>query len=79
MAVEQAAARLDAKLRGRPWYTAVGVARTLSGHHLIVYVKTVRHPELAQLSGGWEGYPVIIRPMGSVRAVGRGAAAHGHT
>jgi hypothetical protein len=48
---------------------STGVGETTEGQTLFVYVKSSKHPELGTLKGGWMGYKVLIRAVGSVRAV----------
>jgi hypothetical protein len=69
MTAEEAAKRLDEVLRAHPWYLSVGVGAAPEGEAIFVYVKSVRHSELKSLSAGWMGYPVLIRAVGSIRAV----------
>jgi hypothetical protein len=69
MTAEQAAKSLDETFRKHPWYISVGVGATPDGEAIFVYVKSPRHRELTSLSAGWMGYPVLIRPVGSIRAV----------
>jgi hypothetical protein len=69
MSPEIAAHSLDEKLRPYPWYLSVGVGDTERGIALFVYVKSARHRELQVLSRGWMGYPVHIRPVGSIKPV----------
>jgi hypothetical protein len=64
---EDAASALDERLRPYPWYLSIGVGNTERGVALFVYVKTARRKELQFLSRGWMGYPVLIRPVGSIR------------
>lgn len=68
MGLQQAAIRLDATLRKFPWYLSVGIGRAEDEDVLYVYVKSLRHAELTQLSKGWEGHRVLVRPTGAVRA-----------
>jgi hypothetical protein len=69
MRAEDAAHELDQKLRVFPWYISIGVGRTANGPALFLYVKSARHRELQGLKDGWRGFPVLIRPVGSVRPV----------
>jgi hypothetical protein len=64
---EEAARALDEKLRPFPWYISIGIGNTERGVALFVYVKTAHRKELQFLSHGWMGYPVLIRPVGSIR------------
>ena len=70
MTAEQAAKRLDERLRQYPWYMSIGVGDTADGEALFVYVKSIRHPELKALRDGWMGYRVEVRAVGSIRASG---------
>jgi hypothetical protein len=69
MTAEQAAAQLDQQLRGYPWYVSVGIGETVDGQTIFVYVRSSRHPELGALKDGWMGYKVMVRAVGSVRAI----------
>jgi hypothetical protein len=64
---ENAARALDEKLRPYPWYLSIGIGNTERGVALFVYVKTVHRRELQFLSRGWMGYPVFVRPVGSIK------------
>lgn len=64
---EQAAARLDQKLRMKPWYISVGVGETDEGAAIFLYVKSARHREIADLGKRWLGHRLIIKPIGSIR------------
>jgi hypothetical protein len=68
MTAEQAAQRLDDRLRGRHWYVSVGIGTTSAGEAIFVYVKSLRHRELTDLREGWMGYPVLVRAVGSIKA-----------
>jgi hypothetical protein len=69
MTAKQAAGQLDQHLRRYPWYMSTGIGETTDGQMLFVYVKSSRHPELGMIKDGWMGYKVMIRAVGSVRAV----------
>jgi hypothetical protein len=69
MTPENAACELDHQLRRYPWYLSIGIGDSGSGVALFVYVKSVHHKELQSLSHGWMGYPVIVRPVGSIKPV----------
>jgi hypothetical protein len=69
MTPEKAAASLDRHLRRFPWYLSTGVGGPKDGEALFVYVKSSKHPELEAISDRWLGYRVIIRPVGSIRAI----------
>jgi hypothetical protein len=69
MTAEKAAGQLDKHLRRYPWYMSTGIGETTEGLTLFVYVRSSRHPELGMLKEGWMGYKVMIRAVGSVRAV----------
>jgi hypothetical protein len=71
MSAQQAAKRLDQRLRSYPWYMSVGVGATSGGEAIFVYVKSLRHRELTSLDEGWMGYPVFVRAVGAVKAGGR--------
>jgi hypothetical protein len=71
MSPEEAARKLDEKYRRYPWFISVGVGETPNGPALFVYVKTAKHPELKAISGGWMGFRVLIRAIGSIRPVSR--------
>jgi hypothetical protein len=75
MRPEDAARELDQKLRRYPWYLSVGVGDTERGVALFVYVKSARHHELEFLSHGWMGYPILVRPVGSIKPVARQGVA----
>jgi hypothetical protein len=72
MSIEQAAARLQERLSGVPWFTAVGTGEHEGAPRIYLYVKSLKHAELNALRDGWEGYPVEIRKMGTIRT----AATH---
>ena len=68
--VEGTALALDARLRDRPWYSSVGVGETDRGLTIFVYVRSARHRELTTLTrDGADGFPVIVRATGSIRAL----------
>jgi hypothetical protein len=69
MTADQAANQLDQRLRGHPWYMSVGIGETAEGPTIFVYVRSSRHPELGALRDGWMGYKVLVRAVGSVRAI----------
>ena len=46
MTIDEAARTLDERLRGFPWYTAVGVGAHNGAPALFLYVKSVRRAEL---------------------------------
>jgi hypothetical protein len=69
MRPEDAARALDQELRRHPWYISTGVGEIERGPALFVYVKSARHKELQNLSGGWMGFQVLIRPVGLIRPV----------
>ena len=67
MTVEQATTSLDATLRPYPWYLSSGVGQTEKGPSIFVYVKSARAHGVSSIAKMWEGYPVIVRPVGVVR------------
>jgi hypothetical protein len=69
MALEDAAKSLADRLREAPWLTAVGVGQEAGAPCIVVYVKTLQETKLDFLKGGWEGYPVLVRKMGTPRLV----------
>jgi hypothetical protein len=71
MTLQDAASQLDTQLRKYSWYLSVGIGTTQSGDTIFVYVKSLKHRELGNLAAGWQGYPVSIRQIGSIRAVER--------
>jgi hypothetical protein len=71
MTAEQAAKRLDERLRHHSWYVSVGVGTTPKGEGIFVYVKSARHHELRSIAHGWMGYPILVRSVGSITAADR--------
>lgn len=69
MSAEQAARQLDATLREYPWFVSVGTGETAQGTTLFVYVKSSRGPATSKIAKNWKGFRVMIRPVGSFRAV----------
>jgi hypothetical protein len=69
MTPDQAASLLDKHLRKFPWYLSTGVGRTIEGDALFVYVKSAKHRELNSITPSWQGYRVVVRPVGSIRAL----------
>jgi len=69
MSPDEAARRLDAALRPYSWYSSVGIGQTADGPTLFVYVRSDKHRELSKLNHGWQGYRVIVRPVGRIRAI----------
>lgn len=66
---EEAARQLDSYLRGYPWYLSVGVGEAQHKPILLVYIKTTRSPGVQDLADEWQGFEVIKRPVGNVRAL----------
>jgi hypothetical protein len=71
MTIEQAAQSLNERLRANPWFTAVGIGEHNGEPCLFLYVKSLRHADLAFLHEGWCGYPVEVRRMGPPRVAAR--------
>jgi hypothetical protein len=70
MSPENAAKLLDAELRPYPWYLSVGVGASSEGGPLLfVYTKSGKHPELARLGGAWQGFEIVVKPVGAIRPV----------
>lgn len=69
MTVEQAARLLQSHLQGAPWLTAVGVGENEGTPCIVLYVKTVKSADVEFLKGGWKGFSVVVRKMGSPRLV----------
>jgi hypothetical protein len=69
MSVEEAATLLHSQLRAFPWLTAVGVGETQGTPCIVIYVKSLNSADLDFLKDGWEGFPVVVRKMGSPRLV----------
>ncbi len=67
MTIEQAAATLHERLSDTPWFTAVGTGECDGSPCIYLYVKSLKHAELDMLRDGWQGYPVEIRKMGTIR------------
>jgi hypothetical protein len=67
--LHDAASQLDVELRKSPWYLSVGEGQTENGDTIFVYVKSSKHRKLKTLETGWLGYPVLIRQVGSIRAI----------
>jgi hypothetical protein len=69
MTLEEAAKLLQAHLHAAPWVTAVGVGEENRTPCIVLYVKTLSGVNLDSLRQGWQGYPVVVRKMGSPRLV----------
>lgn len=69
MTLEDAAKLLHAQLQGSPWLTAVGLGEDKGTPCIVVYVKNLKGADLEFLEQGWQGYPVLVRKMGSPRLV----------
>jgi hypothetical protein len=69
MLPEEAARLLDENLRDFPWYISVGVGETAAGPTIFVYVKNAKKKELTKLVNGWMGFNVVVRTIGTIRAV----------
>lgn len=69
MTLEDAAKSLHARLHGAPWLTAVGVGEDAGTPAIFIYVKNLKTAKLDFLRDGWEGFPVVVRKMGSPRLV----------
>ncbi len=69
MTLEEAAKSLRVRLEGAPWLTAVGVGEEKGVPGIVVYIKSVKAAKLDFLNQGWEGYPVLVRKMGTPRLV----------
>ena len=68
---EQAAILLQLHLQGVSWMTAVGVGEENGTTCIVVYVKTISGVNVDFLRQGWNGYPVVVRKMGTPRLVAR--------
>lgn len=64
-----AAQRLDAKLREYPWYLTTAVGADNGQPVLLVYVKSQRGLHARQIPHEWQGFKVVARYMGGVRAI----------
>jgi hypothetical protein len=69
MTIDEAAESLEKRLRGESWYTAVGVGTHEGKPALFLYVKRLRGVDLSMVKGGWEGYHVEVRKMGTPRVL----------
>lgn len=69
MTIEEAAKLLQARLQEFPWLTAVGVGEAEGTPCIVVYVKSRKDAKVDFLRDGWEGFPVVVRKMGSPRLV----------
>ena len=67
MTVEQAAKLLRSHLQGEPWVAAIGVGEENGAPCIVLYVKTTKRLNLDDVRQGWNGFPVIVRKMGSLR------------
>ncbi len=52
---------------GETWLTAVGVGAQQGVPGIVVYIKNVKAAKLDFLHQGWEGFPVLVRQMGTPR------------
>jgi hypothetical protein len=68
MTIEQAAKALHDRLQQAPWFRAVGIGEYQGSPCLYLYVNSLRHADLAFLRGGWHGFHVEVRRMGTPRA-----------
>jgi hypothetical protein len=67
MTIEEAAQTLTDHLRGKPWFTAVGIGEYEGKPCLFLYVKAIKDAELQFLQQGWHGFHVEVRRMGTPR------------
>jgi hypothetical protein len=67
MTVEEAAMALEARLRGAPWVTAIGVGEFDHAPCIYLYSNAPKHHKLGFLRDGWQGYHVEVREMGVPR------------
>jgi hypothetical protein len=65
MSIEDAANDLSERLRGKPWFTAVGIGEHNSEPCLFLYVKTIKKDEVLFLEDGWHNYHVEVRRSGT--------------
>lgn len=66
MTIFEAADALNERLEPFRWFSAVGVGGTGEHDAIVVYVKSLSHPELEEIRAGWMGYPVEVLKMGQV-------------
>ena len=67
MSVHDAARALTERLRGKPWFTAVGIGEADGSPCLYLYVNSARKADVGFLRDGWNGYRVEVRRMGPPR------------
>jgi hypothetical protein len=67
MTPQEAARSLNARLRGQPWLTGVGIGQQNGETVLYVYANTSRRVDLPIASNRWEGFPVYVKRMGTPR------------
>ncbi|MDB5344329.1 MAG: hypothetical protein JWP89_2706 [Schlesneria sp.] len=67
MTIHEAAETLAAELSGFKWFVSLGVGNPNGIQTIYVYVKSLRHPQLAGLRDGYQGFPVVIENTGVVR------------
>ena len=65
----QAATELRDHLQGVPWLIAVGLGEEEGSPCIFLYVKKFRRDALGFLAGGWRGFPVVVRKMGTPRSL----------
>jgi hypothetical protein len=69
--LNKAAVELDTKLRGLSWYNTIGMDET--NQQLYLYIKSIKGFEKASkavFKDGFQGFPVIVKHMGTARPCG---------
>jgi hypothetical protein len=69
MTIEEAARKLYEGYHKASWYTTVGVGEWDDAPCIYLYVKPNPIVKPHDFSGGWHGYPVQVRTMGTPRAI----------
>jgi hypothetical protein len=71
MTVEEAALSLQARFQKRPWFNLIGIGEDGGRPAIVLYVWTLKTPELREFEHGWRGFSVIIRKAGAARPLAR--------
>ena len=75
MTIQQAAESLAQLLQGSPWLTGVAVGEREGEPCIFVYVNSAKQADVGFLRGGWQGFPVEIKRLGTLRPLGKPLAS----
>ena len=70
MTIEQAARELRDHYRDASWISAIGIGQQHGRLCIFLYAKSLGAAKAHFLKESWQGFPVVIRKMGSVRPAG---------